>query len=35
MNAFLHDIYHRQEIVRAGRMPEHMVSGNSAFLDRT
>jgi len=34
MNAFLHDIYHRQEIVRAGRLPEHMVSQNSAFLDR-
>jgi uncharacterized circularly permuted ATP-grasp superfamily protein len=34
MNAFLHDIYHRQEIVRAGRLPEHMVSTNSAFLDR-
>ncbi|MDQ4419078.1 circularly permuted type 2 ATP-grasp protein [Sphingobium sp. DEHP117] len=34
MNAFLHDIYHRQEIVRAGRLPEHMVSANSAFLDR-
>jgi len=34
MNAFLHDIYHRQEIVRAGRLPEHMVSRNSAFLDR-
>ena len=34
MNAFLHDIYHRQEIVRAGRLPEAMVSCNSAFLDR-
>lgn len=34
LNAFLHDIYHRQEIVRAGRLPERMVSGNSAFLDR-
>ena len=34
MNAFLHDIYHRQEIVRAGRLPEHMVSANSAFLDK-
>jgi len=34
MNAFLHDIYHRQEIVRAGRLPEGMVSANSAFLDR-
>ena len=22
LNAFLHDIYHRQEIVRAGRIPE-------------
>ncbi|WP_425502245.1 circularly permuted type 2 ATP-grasp protein [Sphingobium jiangsuense] len=34
INAFLHDIYHRQEIVRAGRLPEHMVSRNTAFLDR-
>lgn len=34
MNAFLHDVYHRQEIVRAGRLPEQMVSRNSAFLDR-
>lgn len=34
LNAFLHDIYHRQEIVRAGRLPERMISGNSAFLDR-
>ncbi len=34
MNAFLHDIYHRQEIVRAGRLPEAMVSNNAAFLDR-
>jgi uncharacterized circularly permuted ATP-grasp superfamily protein len=32
LNAFLHDIYHRQEIVRAGRVPEHLISGNSAFL---
>jgi uncharacterized circularly permuted ATP-grasp superfamily protein len=32
LNAFLHDIYHRQEIVRAGRIPEHLISGNSAFL---
>ena len=23
LNAFLHDIYHRQEILRAGRIPEH------------
>lgn len=34
MNAFLHDIYHRQEIVRAGRLPEHMISRNAAFLDK-
>lgn len=34
LNAFLHDIYHRQEIIRAGRLPETMVSGNTAFLDR-
>lgn len=34
MNAFLHDIYHRQEIVRAGKLPESMIRGNSAFLDK-
>jgi len=32
INAFLHDIYHRQEIVRAGRIPEEMISRNEAFL---
>lgn len=32
INAFLHDIYHRQEIIRAGRLPEDMISGNDAFL---
>ena len=32
INAFLHDIYHRQEIVRAGRLPAEMVIGNEAFL---
>ena len=32
INAFLHDIYHRQEIVRAGRLPASMISGNEAFL---
>ena len=25
LNAFLHDIYHRQEIVRAGRVPESLL----------
>ncbi|SEI85534.1 Uncharacterized conserved protein, circularly permuted ATPgrasp superfamily [Cribrihabitans marinus] len=32
INAFLYDIYHRQEIVRAGRIPQDMISGNDAFL---
>ncbi len=32
LNAFIHDIYHRQEIVRAGRLPEHLISQNDAFL---
>jgi uncharacterized circularly permuted ATP-grasp superfamily protein len=32
INAFLYDIYHRQEILRAGRIPEHLVSQNDAFL---
>ena len=31
MNAFLNDIYHRQEIIRAGRMPAHLVLQNEAF----
>ena len=32
INAFLHDIYHRQEILRAGRVPVELISGNQAFL---
>jgi uncharacterized circularly permuted ATP-grasp superfamily protein len=32
LNAFLHDLYHRQEIVRAGRFPERLLQGNAAFL---
>ncbi|MGR3313535.1 circularly permuted type 2 ATP-grasp protein [Roseovarius indicus] len=32
INAFLYDIYHKQEIVRAGRIPEEMISRNDAFL---
>ena len=32
INAFLHDIYHRQEIIRAGRIPEEIISQNEAFL---
>jgi uncharacterized circularly permuted ATP-grasp superfamily protein len=32
INAFLYDIYHRREIVRAGRLPEEMIARNDAFL---
>jgi len=32
LNAFLHDIYHRQEIVRAGRIPADLILQNDAFL---
>ena len=32
INAFLHDIYNRQEILKAGRIPVELISKNSAFL---
>ncbi|WP_420847995.1 circularly permuted type 2 ATP-grasp protein [Nitratireductor luteus] len=32
LNAFLDDIYHRQEILRAGRIPKEIIAGNEAFL---
>lgn len=32
INAFLHDIYHRQEILRAGVVPVALISQNDAFL---
>ena len=32
INAFLHDIYHNQEIIRAGRIPEEMISRNAAVV---
>ncbi|MFO7756890.1 MAG: circularly permuted type 2 ATP-grasp protein [Roseovarius sp.] len=32
INAFLHDIYHKQEIVKAGRIPQEMIARNDAFL---
>jgi len=32
INAFLHDIYHRQEIIRAGRIPVELIANNDAFL---
>ena len=32
INAFLYDIYHRQEILRAGRIPLDLIARNDAFL---
>jgi uncharacterized circularly permuted ATP-grasp superfamily protein len=32
LNMFLHDIYHRQEIIRAGRIPQMAVINNAAFV---
>lgn len=32
LNAFLHDLYHRQEIVRSGRVPQWLLQNNEAFL---
>ncbi|MDU9004438.1 circularly permuted type 2 ATP-grasp protein [Sedimentitalea todarodis] len=32
INAFLHDIYHRQEILRAGVVPIELIARNDAFL---
>ena len=32
LNAFIHDIYHRQEILRAGRIPADVIIQNSAFV---
>jgi uncharacterized circularly permuted ATP-grasp superfamily protein len=32
INAFIHDIYHRQEILRAGIVPSELILSNSAFV---
>jgi len=32
LNAFLHDIYHRREIIRAGRIPDWLLKENDAYL---
>ncbi len=32
INAFLYDLYHRQEIIRAGRIPAELITQNDAFL---
>ena len=32
INAFLYDIYHRQEILRSGRVPVDLIARNEAFL---
>lgn len=31
LNAFIHDVYHEREIIRAGRIPERLVLHNSEF----
>ncbi|MEQ8347802.1 MAG: circularly permuted type 2 ATP-grasp protein [Sneathiellaceae bacterium] len=31
LNAFLHDVYHDQEIIKAGKIPERLVLNNSQF----
>jgi uncharacterized circularly permuted ATP-grasp superfamily protein len=32
LNAFVYDVYHRQEIIRAGRIPADLVLRNEAYL---
>ena len=32
LNAFIHDLYHRQEILRAGRIPHELIIQNEAFV---
>ncbi|MDJ0978733.1 MAG: circularly permuted type 2 ATP-grasp protein [Erythrobacter sp.] len=32
LNSFLYDLYHRQEIIRAGRVPESLFAQNDAWL---
>jgi uncharacterized circularly permuted ATP-grasp superfamily protein len=32
LNAFIHDLYHRQEILRAGRIPHDVIINNAAFV---
>ena len=32
LNAFMHDIYHRQEILKAGLIPPELIIQNSAFI---
>ncbi len=34
LNAFLHDIYHGQEILRAGRIPAELILNNAAFCSQ-
>ena len=34
LNAFMYDLYHRQEIIRAGRVPERLFRDNAAWLQQ-
>lgn len=32
LNSFLYDLYHRQEIIKAGRLPQRLLQNNEAWL---
>ncbi len=34
LNAFMYDLYHRQEIIRAGRVPQRLFQNNAAWLQQ-
>jgi len=34
LNSFMYDLYHRQEIIRAGRVPERLFRNNAAWLQQ-
>ncbi|MGB7286853.1 MAG: circularly permuted type 2 ATP-grasp protein [Salaquimonas sp.] len=34
INAFLHDLYHRQEILKAGRVPIELIANNDTYLSK-
>lgn len=34
INAFLYDLYHRQEILKAGRVPIELIANNETFLSK-
>lgn len=34
INSFIHDVYHGQEIIRAGKIPEDIILNNDAYLSK-